>query len=433
MAIENRFRLSLLIPAPVRTLLILFSIYLLSMAYPLLVQQQNWLGWFPATMSSFLLSTVFGSLTVCTSAAWLAGSVRRSGLSEWVAASARGVRGAYSRPILYCASLACLAYSIIFAAMFAMTLTRAPEHGALHPPMLLVLPIAWASAVAWAALGATFGRYLRSEAAIPLALIVSYASYVVPAFYLWDSPFFGVMLADGRPWLYLQPEDLQLSAKLLFWCGLAVAVAAIAMSRRRMLAIGATVSFAALMMTALLGSTLTHIPDAENQVCMGEAPIVCTDRAHAAVLPQFQRLASHSLTVIPEALRPRKLDSAGATDPGALPVEPMDSNTSPALTIDRELTLAALGEQIFYQCSAPGTRTGLAAAGLYAWWRIEQGIGLQEMVTFTGAPWLLDPELAEAPRMGQELAALTPRERKAWFKQNAESIRTCALEDVEWP
>ncbi|MBM7780536.1 hypothetical protein [Arthrobacter tumbae] len=410
-----------------------FVIFLASMVYPLVFLQQDWLGWFPATMSSFLLSTVFGSLTVCTSAAWLAGSVRRSGLSEWTAASARGVSGVYSRPIIVCALLACVAYTTVFATMFLMTAARAPGQVAQYPELVLVLPIACASAVAWAGVGAALGRFVRSEAAIPLALIVSYASYIVPAFYLWDSPFFGVMLADGRPWVYLQPEDLQLPVKLLSWCGLAAFFTAIAVSGRRMLAVGASLGIAGLTAAAILGSALTPIPGAEARACLGEAPRVCTDQAHAAVLPQFHAMTAEALAILPASLRPRELDNAAQPEPGVLPLAPMDGNTNPAMTIDRDLMIASLGEQIFYQCSPNGGRNGLVPASLYAWWRIEHGISLQEMVTFTGAPWLLDPALTEAPSKGQELAALPPAERETWFEENTPYLTDCAHEKVVWP
>ncbi|WP_299168823.1 hypothetical protein [uncultured Arthrobacter sp.] len=423
----------LLLPRPKRSLLTIFVIYLLSMVYPLVFLQEIWFGWFPATMSAFLLSTVFGSLTICTSAAWLAGSVRRSGLSEWTAASARGVRGVYRQPIAACTLLSVIAYTITFLAMVIMTMVRAPSEFPGGIDLSLVLIIAWASAVAWSAFGTILGRYLRSEIAIPLALILSYASYVVPVFYLLDTPLFGVLLTDGRPWTYLQPADFQLPAKLLFWSGLALFFYGVATSLRRLLETGAWITIAGLTAAAFVGSTLIPIAGAEERVCLGAEPRVCTDGAHAPALPEFHSLTSNALKVLPESLRREELDSTTTPQQGALPLAPMDGNTVPSLTIDRDMLLAALGEQIFFQCSPRGEEAQLTAAGLYAWWRIEQDISLRDMITFTGAPWLIDPNLSNAPMLAQELANLTEPERQTWFEENGPRISDCELDEVIWP
>ncbi len=432
-ATKSRLALPLLLPHPKRSLVTLFVIYVLSMIYPLVLLQEVWLGWFPSTMSGFLLSTVFGSLTICTSAAWLAGSIKRSGLSEWTAASARGVRGVYHQPIVACALLGVIAYTTVFLAMLAMTVARGPSELAGSAELSLVLLIAWASAIAWSAVGTALGRYLRSEVAIPLALILSYASYVIPVFYLTDTPLFGVLLSDGRPWTYLEPANFQLLAKLLFWSGIALFFYAVATSLRKLMEVGAWAAIASLTVAGFLGSALIPIPGSEERVCIGNEPRVCTDGAHAAVLPEFHSITSTAVKALPAFLRPEELDSTNQPQQGAVPLAPMNGNTIPSLTIDRDMLLASLGEQIFYQCPLRGENAQLTAAGLYAWWRIEQGISLQEMVTFTGAPWLLDPKLSEAPALAQALAGLTQSERKFWFEENEQHISTCALDEVIWP
>lgn len=395
--------------------------------------QEKWLGWFPATMDSFLVGTVFGSLVICTTSAWLAGSVRRSGLTEWTAATARGVKGVYRQPIVVCALLGAAAYTITFVTMTVMTLSRATDQPVQSPGLSIVLLIAWVSSAAWAAVGATLGRFLRSEIAIPLALIVSYASYVLPEFYLFTTPLLGATLTDGRVWLTLQPGDWQLAAKLLLWCGITVFFTAAVTSMRRMLAAGAWLGVAGLTAVAFLGSTLTPIPDASDRVCTGDELRVCTDRAHAVVLAEFHSVTSNALKILPESLRPRLLDQTAKPKQDVLQVVPVNDNTAPALTIDREATITSLGEAIFYRCPQSRQEGALVAASLDAWWRIEHGISTQEKITPSGAPWLYLPDLSEAPERGRELANLTSVEQHHWFEENSRAIEDCAFGNVVWP
>ncbi len=413
---------------------ILGSVYALSIGWPAIFLQHDWLGWFPATMSAFLIGTVWGSVAICTSAAWLAGQVRRYRLLDWVSASAQGMQGVFLQPLVVSSGLGVLAYSFWFAYMTARTLLRS---GGMIPSgttqLTLALLIAVMSAIAWAAVGVTLGRLLRIEVAVPVAFIAAYCAYVLPAFYLFETPFLGAATTDGRSWIALQPAPFQLAARLLFWSGLAMLFAALALRVQRLLQTGAWVMLAGLSAVAFLGSTVVPIPGASERVCRGSELRACTDSAHAAALPEFLDVTSEALTVLPKQLRPTLLDDSAPAREGTLAVAPMDGFSSPAFTVDRELTLAALGEALFYGCPSDGGPRDVSAAGLDAWWRLSSGIDLSRPVTPSGAPWLSIPALASAPELAHSLAALSPADRAAWFDRHAAVVQDCKLEDIDWP
>lgn len=439
----------LLVPRARRTVVLVAVLYVACMGWPILALQHEWLGWLPATMGSFQISAVWGSVVICATAAWLGGAPRRAGLSEWVAASSQGILGVYRQPIVLCGALGIASYTLVWAVMFVMTFmgSAAPLSSSGGSwELLLVLPIAWVSAIVWSAVGVALGRFVRFEAAIALSVIISYIGYVVPSFYLTGTPLNGIALIDHYSWLTLQPGTGELPARLFLWSAAAAVFTALALSLRRTLIAAGIAGAASMVVIVVVGSTITPIPGAADPICSGDAPQVCTVTAAATVLPEFAATVTDSLTVIPEGFRPELVrpEGSGTPDTGVVELALTYGDLAPALLLDRDVTLASLGQRLFDYCATPIITSSnvndplrqeslLVEASLNVWWRIEQGLSLEEPIIPSGAPWLLIPELVGAVDRGQALAGLPAEDRLAWFERNDEALRACSDQDIDWP
>ena len=436
----------LLIPRPGSTVILIIALYVVSMGWPILILQHEWLGWFPATMGSFQISTVWGSVAVCASAVWLSSAPRRAGLTEWVAASSKGASGVYRQPLVVCSVLGIAVYTLVWGTMILMTsaASAAPtDSSGASSELVLVLPIAWASAIVWSAVGVALGRFVWFEAAIGLSVILSYLGYVIPAYYLTNTPLGGVALLDQYSWLTQQPGDGQLIARLLLWSAAAVLLIALALNLRRTLIAAGMTTAAGLGIVALVGSTITPIPGASDLVCEGEAPRVCTVAAAASVLPDFADTITDALTVVPENFRPSAVQP-GTSSAGVIGLAPTHGYQELALRFDKDETLAKLGEALFNYCPVTTLATNDAAnlivqeralvkESMILWWRLEHGVSINEDVILNGANWLYYPELEGARDRGQALATLSTEDRTAWFRDNETALRACSDQDIDWP
>lgn len=373
-------------------------------------------------------------MAIAVTAAFTSSLVRRYRLADWITASGRGVTGAFLPPVVVFGSLGSCAYLIIYVIMVTMTVRRSSFAEVVDQPSLLLgLLAAVLSAFFWASIGSLLGKYLRPELAVSLSLVVSYGAYVIPAFYLIDSPLITLMLSDGRVWLYAAPSGWQLVIKVTWWAAALLIIAGLLINRRRVSAFAGWVAVATVTMSVFIGSQLSQIPGSESATCESGPPRVCTDRAHAVALPRFSEVVMEGVSSLPPSLRPAVVDGTSDRAAGALILGPVAGNESPSMLVERDATLVGLGQEVFGRCESADQKSLLTISSLQVYWRVQLGIPIDREVGVGGTPWLAFSELRRAPEQGMRLAALPLEDRQAWFDQYGAAISECRLSDVRFP
>lgn len=419
--------------APGIAQLLVFLAFLGQAAVDAVARAGDWYGWVPGTMSTFLDVTILGSPIAGAAGAWFGSSLRRAGMDEWARTSPRGIASVHRSALTAAFLPVAASYLVVFTVLLGATMRAHPVWPAGTWSTLLALPLAIAAAWFWAAVGVHAGRRLPAPVALAVAPVLAYASFVIPVTYLLDTPLLALPVTDGRPWTYgWLPPELDI-AKTLLWVLLALlaGMAATERGKTRTARACAWAASAATALTLFVGAAWVDIPHASDRVCAAGNPQVCTDIAHATVLPSYQAMVTDALTVLPAALRPHRIDST-STGPATVIAEPTRGDTRPSLVADRDDSLDLLGQAIFLHCSTPGAGDEQSRMALLAWWHARLSLHLPD--TGYGAPlWLHTPEFADAPRLAERLLALTPARQTAWLEEHAEDILTCRLGEDAWP
>lgn len=401
-----------------------------------------WFGWLPATGGAFETVTIWGSSMVCVVACWLATQPRVHGYVHLIDTSPRGRHAGRSLIFYYVGSAGLVGYGVV-----GLVMTVAPSllGGTIEGPwatFIISAATTLVSALFWTALGITVGQNVPMIWGIAIAGVIPYAWFAVEAIYFSNGPTGVFALGGGRVFDYWQPNVAAWTFRLLAWTFATVALAAGVFRARRTSTWSLWATSATAAVTMLAGADLAPIPGANSARCAGRDPIVCTDRAHAFVLPAYAATTRRAVEVLPEPARPfAVLQESVPAPPGSrrsftIVSSPVSGNSEPSAILSEDQFIARLGDTLFGDlCSGAGVSDGrrlFAVTALQIWWREEFSLPLDGS-SFPGERNLEEPALGPMRNEAKKLSSMNISSREKWLSRNIPLLATCSSENVELP
>lgn len=399
---------------------------------------ERWFGSFAATMAQFTVCSALASIPICGFGAWIAGQHRRWGTQVIAYLSGRSLREVFRSPIVTTIALASSAYLIVFASMTVTTVVRGgpPEIAEIHLSLVLITVLS--STVAWSAIGILLGRTLPRAVALPMAVVLPYATFFTSEFFRGVPGIHLLSTGESAAWAYFQPDITAVIVKALFWMAAAAALSALALARVRMAGRLAWALSVMLTVGILAGDRLGEVPGATSIACYKRVTEVCSDRAHRSVLPSYAELVDEQVASMPEHLRPARVVSAVefASSGADVVAAPWRGAFSPSSLIDRVPTQVALVDAVYGRCTQqPRTTADGSEISdlLMIWGRLRAGFSPGVQYYLGGPSFSSEGHgkdvMAAATRLSQRPYA----DQAAWLIANAKAIDSCELGNVTLP
>ena len=390
----------------------------------------TWVGWLPATVTAWSLASMFAMASAAALGAWLGGSVRRAGMTEWVESAPQGRARAMRRPLLESSLTAGGSALLVLGVMLVLGFSRGMPWAVAPTQCVLVVVIVLLSIIASAALGVALGRAWPAFVAVPLGAVVVYLVYGLVLGTLGDTLWQRLWPSDGGVWQVETHSLVLLVERTLWWAGLATAVAALAAGRRRVLAGAALVAVSAAAAIAGVSAAAVHMPlaGASGEVCDPGTVRVCVPKPQLAALTPFAKAVREDLATLPPAYRPTAIASGiRPAKTAELPLSPRTDRFEPAALVDRSLVTVDIGQTIFLSgCSTTGRYD--SAATVMVWWLRAHGLDPTQQIA-PGA-WSVSAGSEEARRYevgAERLAAMPTAQRNKWLTDHRQEIVRCAL------
>lgn len=396
-----------------------------------LTTPEQWVGWLPSTVSASEAAAAWAPCLLGGCAAWVSGQSRAHGMREWASSSSRGPAGRIAPALLLVSGVAVATQALAVVVLGLITVRFGAAQHMVGLDLLVSVPTLTAYLLTWIAVGALLGRVAPRELALPVSVLLPYATYAVMSLYLSDTPLGALALGDGRSYDYVRPTESLVLTRAVFWALLAGALWAWLLQRRRTgraLRWGAS---AAAALALFQGVAIVDLPQAGRPACAGSAPLICLDRSHASALPRYRTAVDELWPSVPAALRPGVVGSdAGVvpTSAGAVLIAPPVAGfTEPSRLVDNTMFAARFGDALFL---GPCTTAGGDPAGaltLVVWWRLAHGISLTTPAYAGDAvPADADPGYADHLAAAKAFAQGGEPARQAWFSEHADQVRACS-------
>ncbi len=398
-------------------------------SYP---RRNEWIGWFPATMSSLEATVAWTPTIVAIFTAWAAGIPRTFRFDEWASSSPRLAGGRASPAAVFGVLVTAAGTLAGVLALLALSVQGGLGLADIRGATVLAVPTVLAYTVTWALLGAWMGSRLPRSVALPLSGIAPYAVFAALALYP-DSAFAGMAVGEGRVYAYVQPTDGTFVLRLVFWAAAAACMWGYLTQRARLASALSLVVSLSLGAVIFQGMAIKPIASATDVRCVEGRPALCVDESFASVLPQYRQAVDDVWPSIPEPLRPAAIGMQenvlrGRTDSIVAP--PVSGFAGPSRIIDRTMFAARLGDALFFSgCSAGQRADGMVPLGL--WWRGVHNVAVDGSAYVGDLNYpAMDPNFTRNNERAAGLAAMSPSELRSWFERNAPNIRRCAGDEI---
>lgn len=403
-------------------------------------RRHEWVGWGPQAVAAVLDNAVMlGSVALAALLAWLAIPLRTSANWHRLITSTR-TQAAVTRHLM---AIAIVAGPIIVTIPTLLALVFTPGHpediwGGVGIGLILVWIVGSAAAVtALGLVGAYLGWLFRSRVALIVAPVLVYLSTTLPLYTFVIRPWSGIYAAQAIPWLTTVPTLATASARAGFWIAATAVLVGLLSGTKSFSKVAAAGASACLAAAIIVGPAGTAIPQANEILCKGADPTLCTRKIYASGARPFHQILEEGLASVPAPLRPKYVN----TDPDipigetgtTLVLEPIGGTSSPTNLPDRNQTLVNLGRVVFATSCAENS---LAATAAFFTWAAQMGIAPEE----AHQPWepslfdVLSPaDHAALTHATASLSTLNPPEFAAWLEVNAEAFTDCSLSFESMP
>ncbi len=382
----------------------------------------RWLGWYPATWNAIQNFNRLTDPLAAAAAFLLVTQAREFGLGAWGRTAVRRGSAQLGMVLVTVASAVAVGHLVAATAVLGASVHRV-QHADGIAGLAALAPTAFASTLVWIAFGIACGRRLSRPIGLALSLLVPFLTGVWLDSSMADTPLEVLTVANSWSFAHVEPEPVTLAVRAVVWLAIAAwaihRVLGVGERQERVLPwlVSGTVTLA-----ILNGYVLRPIPGAENTVCRGDAPQVCTPAPYAAALPDFQALLAEAAPHVPQPLRfsrvaSEELQPADSKPEGTIVMDPIDGPARPALTVARVPTLIGLGEALWPDPVTCSERTTIVREGFQVWWLRVHELPEDGSASPGDADYHQHPDWPAISRQAEWFRSASPTERDTYLRR----------------
>ena len=414
--------------------LVLFLCSLLVSGYWLWQRQSTWRGGFIASLSAVEPVAVILTPLAAGIGTWLGASGGRSGFPAWRRVQPRPQGRQILAEAWFGASAIGAAFLALITTVMILSLARGATPIAQAWPLGLAIPVILLALFVWSAVGVLLGRVLPLVAAMAVAVLVPYGAFVFIAFYGSENGLSTLGIYPGYSFTDAVPDAGSQLVRLVFWGALAAFFIGRLGAHRSLTHAGRGITALAVIVAFAVGPPVARpIPEETQMMCMGTKPTVCTLAAYRVVFPEFLSLAQQASSELPQGLRPTLFSAYDVPFPPGgriMRVGAVGANMSEAFDVDPARFFAMVGSYAFSEtCGPNATPVAPPSVGLVLWWRTAHGLPTEsEVYAGDAVPSMVYADTRRATALANQLTAMTPAARQAWFRENLSDVLAC-----KWP